>query len=297
MNDFRLALLALITATAACSSAAEGPQPATAAPTPAATVAAPAPESAQEPTEGYVGVVLPSVAIDLAPTYDGKIDKVTVTVGQRVSAGDSVAEFDPAAAKEALEIARAQVRVAKGRAGEAAAAAKHASQRLATERSLFDQGITAADTVSTARADRAQAGAATASAAGEIAAAKARVEQLERQLTETALAAPFDGTVAAVYRESGSLAGPAKPVLRLIGTDNNFVRFAVPAEEAAALVVGRGVDVRLDWSNDPHVATVRDIAPEVDAPTGMVFVEAELHANAGERLVPNSAVWVKPRAS
>lgn len=242
---------------------------------------------------GYAGVVLPSVVADLAPTYEGKLETVTVAVGQRVEKGATVATFDPAAAREALAIARAEVRVAKGRAGQAAAASRHARQQLATERDLYQQGISAANNVSQAQADRAQAGAATSSAAGEIAAAKARVEQLERQLTEMSLAAPFAGTVAAVYREAGSLASPAGPVVRLIGTDRSFVRFAIPPEELATMGIGHKVVVALEWAGEPLSGVVRDIAPEIDAPTGLVFVEAELDAASVARAVPNSPVWVR----
>ncbi|MEM6996090.1 MAG: efflux RND transporter periplasmic adaptor subunit [Myxococcota bacterium] len=273
-----------------------------AAPEPVAAVDAAPTKSERAPAKpivdadpGYAGVVLPSVAVDLAPTYEGKIEALHVAVGQRVVVGAPVATFDPAAAQEALEIARAEVRIAKGAAGEAAAAAKHARQRLATEQSLFAQGITAADNVSSARADRAQAGAASSSAAGQIAAAKARVEQLERQLQDMALTAPFTGTVAAVYREGGALASPAQPVLRLIDTHKSFVRFAVPPADRTDLAVGRLVDVQLDWVDTPLTATVRDIAPEIDAPTGMIFVEAELTPDSVGKTVPNSPVWVSPQ--
>lgn len=246
---------------------------------------------------GYAGVVLPAVAVDVAPTYEGKLEAVHVAVGQTVAAGASLASFDPAAAREALAIAQAELRAAKGRAGEAAAASKHARRRLETERTLYAQGITAAAEVASAQADRAQAGAATASAAGEIGAAKARVEQLQRQLGETALAAPFAGTVAAVYRESGALAGPSAPVLRLIDRNQAFVRFAVPPGDRASMPVGAIVDVRLEWDEAPLTAAIRDVAPEVDAPTGMVFVEADLTPDSAARSVPNSPVWITRRVA
>jgi|GEM_PF-1822877 len=241
---------------------------------------------------GYAGVVLPSTVVDVAPTYEGKLESVHVSVGQTISKGAKVATFDPAAAREALAIAQAELKVARGRAGEAAAAARHARRRLATEQELYSQGITAADNVSSAQSDRAQAGAASASAAGAIAGAKARIEQLERQLEEMDLAAPFAGTVAAVYRESGSLASPAQPVVRLIDTSKSFVRFAIPPEDRPGLMVGTVLDVTLEWGEDPLAAVVRDIAPEVDAPTGMIFIEAELTTQSVPRAVPNAPVWV-----
>ena len=247
---------------------------------------------------GYAGVVLPSTVADVAPTYEGKLESVHVSVGQKIEKGAKLATFDPAAAREAIAIAQAELKVARGRAGEAAAAARHARKRLATEQELYSQGITAADNVTSAQADRAQAGAASATAAGAIAGAKARIQQLERQLEEMDLTAPFSGTVATVYRESGALASPAQPVVRLIDTSKSFVRFAIPPEDRPSLMVGTILDVTLEWGGEPLSAVVRDIAPEVDAPTGMIFIEAELTAESIARGVPNAPVWVSlPAAS
>ncbi|HWB79477.1 MAG TPA: efflux RND transporter periplasmic adaptor subunit [Nannocystaceae bacterium] len=245
---------------------------------------------------GFVGVLMPSAAIDLAPTYEGKLDKLHVKIGQWVVQGSAVATFDPSAAREELEIARAEVRVAKGEAGQAAALARHAGRRLAVEKQLFEQGISPASAIDDAAADRARAGAAGAGAAGRIAAAKARVEQLERQLEETDLAAPFSGQVALVYREAGAVASPAKPVVRLISTEKSFVRFAVPPAAVSTLRPGATVDVVVEWLAQPMEATIRDFAPQIDPPTGMVFVEAELAPSAVPNARPHSPAWVKLKA-
>lgn len=246
---------------------------------------------------GWVGVLMPSAAIDVAPTYEGKLENVHVQVGQWVEQGTPIATFDPSAAREALQIAQAELRIARGIASEAAAVSRHASRKLRTERSLLEQGITAADNVADAHAERMRAGAATTSAAGRIGAAKAHIEQLERQLEETDLAAPFSGQIALVYREAGAVADPVRPVVRLIDTAKTFVRFAVPPQDTKALAVGETVDVLVDWLPEPMTATVRQIAPEVDAPTGLVFLEAELSAGDVAHVKPHSPAWVRKRGT
>jgi RND family efflux transporter MFP subunit len=271
---------------------------------PAAThaVAPPsAPTAAIDPTvvvaPGHVGVLMPSASIDLAPSYDGELEKLSVAVGQWVPAGAAVASFDPAAAREALAIARAEVEVARGEAAQASAMARHAGKRLATERLLVEQGISAAVNIEDAQADRARHGAAGSSAAGRIAAARARVEQLERELAQTTLVAPFAGQVSIIYREAGALAGPTKPVVRLVDTSRSFVRFAVPPNEIGGFVRGRSVEVVVEGSTTPLAATVRDVAPEVDAPSGKIFVEAEIAEASVSRARPHSAAWVRLASS
>ncbi len=245
------------------------------------------------PAPGWVGVLLPAGSADVAPTVDGKIDRIAVTVGQTVEKGAALATLDPAAAREALAIAKGDLKAAQGMVAEASAMAGHARRRLESEKKLFAKGITAADDVSAASADRRKAGGAAASAMGQVASARARIEQLERQLKETSLAAPFTGRVALVYRENGALTGPQLPVVRLIDTSKSYVRFAVPPAEAATLGVGHVLDVEVDGLPRALRAHVRHLAPEVDTATGLVFLEAELVAADAGLVTPQSPAWVR----
>ena len=286
-----LAILLVITA---CATEEATPAPATA---PAAAVVESAAPSVLTEDPGYVGVLMPSAAIDVAPTYEGKLDAIHVQVGQWVEQGTPIATFDPAAAREALAMAQAELRAARGEAAEAAAVSRHAAHKLRTERELLREGITARDNVADASAERARAGAATSSAAGRIGMAKARVEQLTRQLEETDLVAPFSGQIALVYREVGAMSDPARPVVRLIDTAKTFVRFAVPPQETKHLAAGDEVDVLVDWLPQPMTAKVRQVAPEVDAPTGLVFLEAELSAGDIAHVKPHSPAWVRRKVA
>ena len=286
----RIIVLAIAVLTAACSGPEASPSQAVA--QPSVPEIGPT-DSIVEADPGFVGVVLPAASVDVAPGFEGKVDRLAVVVGQEVALGETLATFDPAAAEEELKIALAELTMAKGQASEAAASARHSARKLRTDRELYAQGYVAEDNVSDAAAERARAGASTTSAAGRIAAAKARIEQLERQLEETSLLAPFAGTVAIVYLDAGELAGTRKPVLRLISTDGAFVRFAVPPSQIGSLALGSVVKVALEDEAVEVSATVREIAPEVDAPTGLVFVEAAVTDADAEKVRPNSKAWVR----
>ncbi len=242
----------------------------------------------------HVGVLMPASSVELAPTYDGTIRSIHVKVGDHIEKGTAVATFDEKEAREALRMAEADLRGAKGAAASAWAVARNARRRLETEKKLFQQGITASNAVDDARAQTEQAGAAGSGAAGGVAAAKVKVEQLQRQLQEMDLAAPFSGKVAMVYRKKGAQAGPNRPVLKLIGTERTLVRFAVPPEQAETFAIGQSVEVHVDWLEAPLAAVIHEVAPEVDAPTGLVFLEAELTSEPGE-LRPHSPAWVSRR--
>src|SRR5690606_6798603 len=103
-----------------------------------------------------------------------------------------------------------------------------------------------------------------------------RVQQLERALEETVITAPFAGTVSIRYADPGALVTRGAPVVRLIASDELWVRFAVPAEEAERYRVGDPVSVVLEPDDQQAEAVVRRIAPDLDPVTQMVLAEAEL---------------------
>jgi len=77
--------------------------------------------------------------------------------------------------------------------------------------------------------------------------------------------------------------------VRIISAHDVFVRFAVPANQAAPLIVGQEVMVYIGESRFAASGKIEKIAPDVDAASRMIFVEADLppidpqtHAFAGE---------------
>jgi RND family efflux transporter MFP subunit len=115
-------------------------------------------------------------------------------------------------------------------------------------------------------------------ARAEVARAEARVAQLADLLRGSELRAPFAGTVALRHLDAGAVVTPGTPVVRLHGGGEPFVRFAVPPERAGALVPGAAVRVELADRPLAPRGTVREVSPQVDAATRMVFVEAALEA-------------------
>jgi len=129
--------------------------------------------------------------------------------------------------------------------------------------------------------------------------AASQLAQLERQLADTELRAPFSGTVAERYVDPGGMAGPGSPVVRLISSDALWVRFAVPPHELDRLSVGTIVVSRIE---DPAItveATVRQIAPETDPASQLVFVDAELDLDEAlrSRIQAGAAAWVRHMAT
>jgi RND family efflux transporter MFP subunit len=227
---------------------------------------------------GHVAVVAPVEAVDVAPAFNGKLIAVHVRPGDRVTAGQVLAELDPRTVREALAMAKASSRAARAAVRQAKVEVDDARREVSSETKAVKNGVSPVRTLelATARYERAKAAHEAAKAARDE--ADARLEQATSGVSDTAVRAPFAGTVAMRLRDRGADTGPGAPVVRLIGEGGLRIRFAVSPEDAIHFAPGTVVVVDVEGARAPMRATVRQVSPELDGPTRLIFIEAELEA-------------------
>jgi RND family efflux transporter MFP subunit len=222
--------------------------------------------SASDP---FVGVVRAGEAVDVAPKFEGKLKTLLHRTGDRVTKGSILARIDTRALDEDLVMARANLSEAEARAHEAA-------QRLRRRRSLSKWAGVSREELDEARAHVKVMDA-------QVTAQRARVAQLQHNLEDADLKAPFDAVVALAYASPGALVGPAKPVLRLLSEGEIEVRFAVPENRAHEVAVGAPVRVAFEREDFTARASVISVAPEIDSGSHMIYALARLDAGTPER--------------
>lgn len=241
--------------------------------------------------DGHLGVLFTRAALDVAPDRAGRLETIRVRLGDAVRRGDVLATLEDRDARLERRMAQADLAAAraardKAEAELALAAEAHARRERAPE--LFS-----AEEIVSSREQERIARAALEMAAAAVRQHEARVERAAGALERSVLLAPFGGTVAARYREPGEHVAAGTAVLRLAGAGEAWIRFAVPAEERARLAPGSAVEVRLTPHLDPVGGTIRHVAPEIDAPSGMAFAEAMLDAPLPEQVAPGGTVRVR----
>ena len=128
----------------------------------------------------------------------GRISTTAVEVGQKVKSGDTLARLDNEQFLNAL--AAAEAKLAELQARTAQTRRDHARVvRLVAEHAATTQQL---EQIAASR-QALEAG---------TAAAQAQVTEARRQVRETHMKAPFDGTVTAVFSEPGEWVGPGQPV-------------------------------------------------------------------------------------
>lgn len=228
----------------------------------------------------FAGEVRARVESRLGFRVAGKLLKRHVELGQRVKAGQLLAQLDVQDYKLAVDAARAQVSAARTNRDLAAADFRRFKD-------LREQNF-----ISGAELERRDA---------SLKAAQAQVDQAQAQLSAqgnqtsyTNLVADVSGVVTSVEAEPGQVVAAGAPVLRIAQDGVRDVVFAVPEDKVAAIAVGSKVMVR-PWAQDvAWQALVREVAASTDPVTRTFSVKAALDERQSPAL--GSTVSVHPEA-
>ncbi|ATB37200.1 hemolysin D [Cystobacter fuscus] len=223
-----------------------------------------------------LGVVIPKDSVDVSSRFDSRLEQVDVEVGQSVQEGQVLARLDMRSLQQ--ELAAAEASLQGSRAEERAAslalsAARARKDRYFTPRSL-QLGVYSKEELDRVSYEESTAAARVQAARAQTLQRQAQVTELKQHLDDATLVAPFAGVVAARLVGPGTRLAAGQPVLRLLGTGEWKVRFAVTEEQAGAFQPGTPVELKVLQRNLSLQGVVENIAPEVDAAARLVFATA-----------------------
>ena len=189
---------------------------------------------------------------------------VTVEVGDRVRAGDTLAWLDG----EALRLQAESVRLAH----------QQAQRWLSRVRSLHPQGG-----LSTVELEELEMKAVT---------AHLRYQQVQLDLARTILTASMEGIVAERHVDPGMATSPRMAAFRLIDPQDLQAELFIPADQLGEIRKGHVVTARAASLHQPLPGQLTLVSPTVDPASGTCRVLARF-PNAGQQLRPGSVVRVQ----
>ncbi len=143
------------------------------------------------------------------------------------------------------------------------------------------------------RASREGVGAAQAQRSAAVAqqqAAQAGVSSARSQLASTRIVAPFSGVVEARLQETGELAAPGQPVIRLVGSGSVKVTAGVPERYAGEIEQGTQVSVSPNaYAVEPRGGRVSFVGAAIDQASRTFPIEVAVE-NADRSLKPSMVV-------
>ena len=226
----------------------------------------------------YSGEVKARVESRLGFRVGGKIIKRQAELGQRVKAGQVLAQIDPQDYKLAADAARAQVAAAQTNSDLAGADFKR-YQELKNQNFISGAELERRETTFKA-------------AEAQLQQAKSQLGVQANQATYASLVADVSGVVTAVEAEPGQVVTAGAPVVRIAADGARDVVFFVPEDKLAGLVPGAPVKIRVWSQNRQTTGKIREIAASSDPQTRTYAVKASL--DAGEALAFGSTAYVVP---
>lgn len=226
----------------------------------------------------------------------GRIVTMTVSVGDRVAAGDLLAQVDASqysaqlngaragasAAADSERAARAQLAQAQSHLQFVQTTANRMTQLYAQGAISRQQQDEAQSNLAAARAGVDQARASLSASAGTTAQARAGVAAAAVPLQNASVVAPFDGVITQKFVEPGAVVGPGSPIVTVQNTSSLELDVALPEDNAAALIPGTSVAVRVDALRGKTVAgTVRAVIPSENAALRSATVKIAVAPRAG----------------
>jgi membrane fusion protein, multidrug efflux system len=229
----------------------------------------------------YAGEVRPRVESRLGFRVAGKLIKRQVESGQRVKAGQVLAQLDPQDYQLAADAAQAQL-------GAAVTNRDLAGADFKRFRELRDQNF-----ISSAELERREAA---------LKAAQSQVDQAQAQLTAQRnqgsyanLVADADGVITAVEAEPGQVVSAGTPVVRIAQDGPRDAVFSVSEDKVRAIRLGTSVDVRVWPGQTVLVGKVREVSASADPVTRTYLVKVALQEQTAPPL--GATVTVLPQAS
>lgn len=191
--------------------------------------------------------------VQLSAKIPAHVERVLVSAGQAVRAGEELIRLDDRELREQLAAAEAQLR--------------HAEAEHDRTRGLFDSKAATAQQLVAAETARD--------------AARAQVERTRVMLSFARIASPIDGVVADRRVEEGDLASPGQVLLTVYDPARMRLEAPVPVRLAAALSVGQEVEVLVATPDGRRRARISEIVSEIDAASRTRKVRALLEDPSG----------------
>ena len=218
----------------------------------------------------YAGEVRARTESRLGFRVPGKILQRQAELGQRVRAGQLLAQLDPRDFELAATAARALVSAAQTQRDLAAADARRYG------------ALKAQNFISGAELERREASLKAAQAS--LQQAQAQAASQGNQAAYTRLVADADGVVTGIDAEPGQVVAAGASVVRLARDGARDVVFSVPEDKVGRLAIGQALAVH-SWSGGaPLVATVREVAASADPATRTFAVKAAIEGDAAPQI-------------
>ncbi|MEF8824320.1 MAG: efflux RND transporter periplasmic adaptor subunit [Desulfohalobiaceae bacterium] len=209
----------------------------------------------------------------------GSVQKVHFRDGQRVEEGDLLVSLDAAKLRKRLQARKAGL-------SEAEARMKNARRSYKRQQNLFDKGVGSEQT-------RDEALTAFAAGQAQVDRLEAEIEEIEENLLDTRIRAPFGGILGESLVESGDVVQAGTPLVPLTRNDELEVAFTVSEKHITRVNKGQKVSLTMPgYPERSFSGKITFLNPVIDRGTRSLRMKANVENSQG-RLLPGGFASVR----
>lgn len=233
-----------------------------------------------------VGNLIGEATVDAAPKISGRLESVSVKLGDRVAKGQQLARIEDSEIAEQVKQTEAALDVANATVRQREADLRFAATNLDRTRNLWERQLVSRQTLDDAESRQQAATAQLDLARAQLAQSQARVEELRINLANTIIASPVTGYVAKRMLDPGAWVTPNTSFIAVVDISTVRLVANVIEKDLRRVSAGMAAGVQVDaYPGERFAGRVARVAPVLDPATRTAQIEVEI-SNAQSRLKP-----------
>ncbi|MCK4903270.1 MAG: efflux RND transporter periplasmic adaptor subunit [Candidatus Marinimicrobia bacterium] len=222
-----------------------------------------------EATIPFTGILAPSRSVDIISEVSGKVQKINMKLGQRVSTKDVLAVIDDEVPYNQFQQAQAQKLAADN-------SLKIAQLNLESDKILFDN-----DDISKIAFENSVL--AVKNAEANQLAAIANLSLLKKNFNNTRIKSPIPGIISRKHIELGTMVSIGMPIYRVVDLSYLKIEIGISQDMVNFVQVGSQASVQISaLNNQSFSGKVRYISPQAEEQTGTF--KAEIHVTNTQKM-------------
>jgi HlyD family secretion protein len=233
-----------------------------------------------------VGNLIGAVTVAAAPKVNGRLESVSVRLGDRVTRGQMLAKIEDSEIQEQVKQAQASFAVSAATIRQREADLRFAQTSLDRSRNLFERQLVPKQTLDDAEARYQAATAQLDLARAQYDQSGARLDELKINLANTVIVSPVNGFVGSRTLDPGAWVTPNTAFISVV--DIGVVRMVanVVEKDLRRIATGFPADVEVDaYPGETFAGKVAHVAPVLDPATRTAQIEVAVE-NSNYRLKP-----------
>jgi membrane fusion protein (multidrug efflux system) len=233
-----------------------------------------------------VGNLIGQATVSVAPRAAGRLQDVSVRLGDRVARGQRVARIEDFEIQEQVKQAEAAQEVSMATIRQREADLQLAQTNAERSRNLFQRQLLPKQTLDDNESRYLSALAALDLARAQASQSKARLDELRINLSNTIITSPVNGFVSRRLVDPGAFVSQNAPIVDVVDITNVRLVANIVEKDLKELQTGDSTKVEVDaYPGEEFMGRIARVSPVLDPATRTAPIEIEI-PNPGYRLKP-----------